>query len=193
MSNLTNLSNLTNKTNFPKKGGYQNLLVYKLAEQIHYLNYNFCQKHLPGIENARTRDQMYHASRSGKQNIVEGSLEKSWEGNIKLTGVARASYGELQEDYRDFLIVRNLPIWDKYDPRVQSIRAIREDPNSSNLSNLSNWTNSPENYANLMITLLNKECYLLDRLLESQEKKFVQDGGFRENLFRKRMEYKKKT
>jgi len=46
---------------------------------------------------------MIQAARSGKQNIVEGSLGKSIESNIKLTGVARASFGELLEDFKDFL------------------------------------------------------------------------------------------
>jgi hypothetical protein len=32
---------------------------------------------------------------------------------IKLTNVARASLEELLEDYRDFLKVRDFPIWDK--------------------------------------------------------------------------------
>lgn len=50
---------------------------------------------------------MIQAARSGKQNIVEGSLEQSVASNIKLTGVARASYGELLEDYKDFLRVKN--------------------------------------------------------------------------------------
>jgi hypothetical protein len=50
-----------------------------------------------------------------KQNIIEGSsaATTSKETEIKLTNVARASLEELLEDYRDFLRVRNLRVWEK--------------------------------------------------------------------------------
>lgn len=125
------------------------MIVYQQAVIIYDLTGQFCQKYLAdhgiGIPTRRTVDQMIQAARSGKQNIVEGSLEKSLKMNIKLTGVSRASFGELKEDFEDFLRARNLPIWDKNDPRVLEIRALRVLPgltNESNLSNLSNWTNT---------------------------------------------------
>jgi len=47
---------------------------------------------------------MVQAARSGKQNILEGSQASgtSEETEIKVVNVARASLGELLEDYRDF-------------------------------------------------------------------------------------------
>lgn len=180
---------MTNLTN--KKGGYENLLVYQLAVIIYDLNMLFCATYLAdtgrGTPTRRTQDQLIQAVRSGKQNIVEGSLEKSLKMNIKLTGVSRASLGEALEDYKDFLRTHNLPIWDKDEPRVKQIRAIRVSPDSSNLPNWSNWTNNPESYANLMITLLHLENYLLDQMIRSLETKFVTQGGYSENLFRKRL------
>lgn len=119
-------------------GGYESLLVYRLAVTIDDGTYLFCQKFLLQWIDKRTVEQMFQASRSGKQNIVEGSLEKSFEGNIKLTGVARASYGELLEDYKDFLRRRRLPLWEKEDERVLKIRAFREETGrETNLTNLS--------------------------------------------------------
>lgn len=182
---------MTNLT-YPKKpGGFQNLIVYQQAVVIYDLNTLFCQKFLLdtgiGFPTRRTVDQMTQAARSGKQNIVEGSLEKSLKMNIKLTGVARASFGELLEDYRDFLRTRKLPLWNKNDPRVLEIRATRIS-NSTNLTHWSNWTNSPESFANLMITLISRENYLLDQMLRSLEKKFINEGGYSENLFKKRLE-----
>ena len=89
--------------------GYKDLLVYRLAVTIDDGTYLFCKKFLPDYTDKRTVEQMIQASRSGKQNIVEGSLEKSCESNIKLTGVGRASYGELIEDFLDFPVkVRDL-------------------------------------------------------------------------------------
>lgn len=177
------------------KGGYENLIVYRLAVTVFDGTVDFCNTFLAELKFRRTVEQMIQAARSGKQNIVEGSLEKSAESNLKLTGVARASFGELLEDYKDFLRQRDLPIWSKNDPKVLRIRSYREKiTDSTNLSNLANWTNldlnKPEDYANLMACLIYKENYLLDQLLRAIEAKFVREGGFRENLFRKRIEYK---
>jgi len=182
------MSNLSN-SNIPKKGGYESLIVYQQAVIIFDLNLVFLKNYLSEIRYRRTVEQMEQASRSGKQNIVEASLEKSLKMNIKLTGVSRASYGELLEDYRDFLRSRNLVLWDKNDLRVLEIRALR----STNLSNWSNWTNDQETFANLMITLISRENYLLDCLIRSLEEKFVSEGGYSENLFKRRLDFRAKN
>lgn len=65
-------------------------------------------------------------------------------------------------------------------------------PNLSHLSNWSNWTDTPERFANLMITLISKETYLLDQMLRSLEEKFINEGGYSENLFKKRLEQRNK-
>jgi len=137
---------------------------------------------------------MIQAARSGKQNIVEGSQANSIEGNLKLTGVAKASYAELLEDYKDFLRQNKLKLWSKDDSRVWQIRKTRDLPNKTYRSYKSymSYTKSPEGFANLMVTLSYKQSYLLTKLLEGIEKKFVQEGGFRENLFKKRREFLKK-
>jgi len=44
-----------------------------------------------------------------------------------------------------------------------------------------------------MITLINQAIYLQKKLQQSLEKKFVETGGFRENLFKKRLDYKKQS
>lgn len=186
---MANESNLT----YPKKpGGYQNLIVYQQAVSIYDLTILFCKKYLAdsgkGLPTRRTMDQMIQAARSGKQNIVEGSLEKSLKMNIKLTGIARASFGELLEDYKDYLRTNSLKVWDKDDTRVLRIRSTRI--NLSNETNWSYWTNQPESFANLMITLISRENYLLDQMLRSLENKFVTEGGYSENLFKKRLQHK---
>ena len=178
---------MSNKTNWSeKKGGYKNLIAYQLSAIIFDLNVEFCNRYIP--KTSRTHDQMVQAGRSGKQNIVEGSSSRSLKTNITLTSVARASFGELLEDYFDFLRTKKLPIWDKNDTRVLGIRANRT--NGTNKTNWSNWTNTPERFANLMITLISKENYLLDQLFRSLEKKFVNEGGYSENLLKKRLEKK---
>lgn len=176
-----------------KPGGYQNLIVYQQAVVIYDLNMIFISRYIP--KTSRTYDQMVQAGRSGKQNIVEGSLEKSLKMNIKLTGVSRGSFGELLEDYKDFLRTKGLKLWGKDDPRVRKIREIRIFPSSSNSTNLTNWTNwtkEQESFANLMITLLSRENYLLDQMTRALEHKFINEGGYTENLFKKRLEQRNK-
>ena len=180
-------------TNWFKRPGYKNLLIYKLAAIVFDLNNEFCSLFIP--RRSRTFDQMIQAARSGKQNIVEGSLEKSLKGYIKLLGVSRASFGELLEDYVDFLRLRELIPWNKDDSRVRQIRKIRIGE-KSNLINLPNWANkpnrieNPEVFANLLITLIKIEGYLLDSLIRKLEDKFIKEGGHTENLFKKRLNYR---
>lgn len=171
-------------------GGYKDLIVYQQAIIIYDLTVKFCEMYLSELKHKRTVEQMIQAARSGKQNIVEGSLEKSLKMNIKLTGVSRASFGELLEDYGDFLRIRGLSIWNKDDNRLGKARVLRisKETNLSNLPNLSNWTNSPESFANLLITFISKETYLLDKLVQKLEEQFIFQGGYSENLFKKRLE-----
>lgn len=177
--------------------GYENLLVYRLSVTIQDGSALFCQKFITDPRYRRTVEQIDQANRSCKQNIAEGISERSIEGQLKLVGVSRASYSELREDFKDFLRLRGLAVWDKDDPRVLRIRAYREEiTNSTNLTNLANWSNlsldNPEEFANLMLCLIYKESYLLDQLLRTIEADFIKNGGYRENLFRKRLEEKNK-
>jgi len=184
---------MTNETKKP--GGFKSLVVYWLAKEIYYLNYIFCERYIP--RTSRTFEQMVQAARSGKQDLVEGSLENSTESNLKLSGVSRASYGELIEDYEDYLWSKGLPVWDKNDSRVLAIRRRLVEPNETHVTHGANeWHgvnfDDGEAFANLMITLCTKEGYLLDQFLKGVEGSFIKQGGFRENLFRKRTEFIKK-
>lgn len=193
------MSHETYKTNVThgQTGGFASLAVYWLAKEIYYLNYIFCERYMSykTNESHRTYDQMIQAARSGKQNIVEGSLENSSESNLKLSGVARASFGELIEDYEDFLWQQDLSVWDKNDPRVLVWRRTLVDPHKSHVTHKAHeaygvdFANA-EAFANLLITLCTKEGYLMDQFLRGVQRSFVEKGGFRENLLKKRLDYK---
>ncbi len=75
----------------PPHGGYQNLLSYQRAEVVYDATVRFCQAVFSKYD--RMVDQMVQAARSGKQNIVEGSMASgtSREMELKLTNVARGS------------------------------------------------------------------------------------------------------
>jgi four helix bundle protein len=87
----------------PKHGGYESLQSYRRARVVYQATRAFCKNYFDKYD--RTIDQMVQAARSGKQNIIEGSMASgtSKETEIKLTNVARASLEELLEDYRDIL------------------------------------------------------------------------------------------
>src|SRR5580700_6842078 len=97
----------------PAHGGYENLLSFQQARIVYDGTAKFCERFLSKRD--RTCDQMIQAAHSGKQNILEGSQASgtSKEAEIKLTNVARASFEELLEDYRDFLRLRGIEEWTK--------------------------------------------------------------------------------
>ncbi|MBP5386052.1 MAG: four helix bundle suffix domain-containing protein, partial [Prevotella sp.] len=175
----------------PHHGGYKKLRVYKVTEIIYDMTYYFVHHFLE--KGDRTVDQMEQAARSGKQNIVEGSMASvtSRETEIKLTNVAKSSLEELLVDYKDFLRVRNLPEWDAVHPRFQRMRDyVQSSDFAEGYQAMMTRLNSEE-FANLCITLINQATYMLRRLMESQQKQFLVEGGIREQMTKARLEYRK--
>jgi restriction system protein len=168
--------------------GYKNLPFFKQAEIIYDFTVEFVKKYINPY--SRTKDQMEQAARSGKQNIPEAYLQKSLEGRIKLMGVARGSLEELLNDFIDFLRQRRLKLWTKDSQKAQSVRSLVYNRYNS-YNNYKIYIDNPEDAANAAISLINQTNALLDQKLRWLEEKFVTEGGFRENLFRKRMERKK--
>ena len=170
------------------KPGYHYLTTYMLASIIYDLTVEFCGKFLPGREYLRIREQMIHAARSGRQNIAEGYEEKSLQSYIKLLGVADASLEELLLDYQDYLRQRKLPLWSKEDLRIRGFREFRVKWIDENTLNTPNLPNDPTEAANLLITLIAQATFLLAKQIKALEEKFIAEGGYRENLFKKRMD-----
>ncbi|NCD33280.1 MAG: four helix bundle protein [Spartobacteria bacterium] len=108
----------------PDHGGYQELISYQRSAVVYDATVVFCRDVFSKFD--RTIDQMVQAARSGKQNIIEGSMASgtSKETEIKLTNVARASLEELLEDYRDFLRTRQTPEWDKNSKEALFVREL---------------------------------------------------------------------
>ncbi|MDD2364827.1 MAG: four helix bundle suffix domain-containing protein [Desulfuromonadaceae bacterium] len=170
-------------------GNYQELLSYQKAEVIYDLTFRFCEKHLK--KGDRTIDQMVQAARSGKQNIVEGSKASgtSKEMEIKLTNVARASLEELLEDYRDYLRVRDLAIWDKDSKEAQYVRKLGSKPYTTYETYRTYVdTRSAEVIANIAICLIHQANYLLDQQIRRLEKDFLKEGGLRERMTKARLQ-----
>ncbi len=173
----------------PPRGDYQTLLSYQKSEVVYQITFRFCGRFLK--KGDRTVDQMVQAARSGKQNIVEGSkaATTSKEMEIKLTNVARASLEELLEDYRDFLKVRDLPVWDKQSREAAYARKLgMTSPLSFEVFREFTETRPAEVVANIAICLIHQANYLLDQQLKALEKSFLKDGGLRERMTRARLQ-----
>lgn len=170
-------------------GNYQELLSYQKAEVIYDLTFRFCEKHLKRGD--RTIDQMVQAARSGKQNIVEGSKASgtSKEMEIKLTNVARASLEELLEDYRDYLRVRDLAIWEKDSKEAQYVRKLGNKSHTTYETYREFVdTRSAEVVANIALCLIHQANYLLDQQIRRLEQDFLKEGGLRERMTKARLQ-----
>jgi four helix bundle suffix protein len=186
---LLHFSSLTMPEHFiPPHGGYRKLFAFQRAEVVYDATVRFCARFLDRRD--RTTDQMIQAARSGKQNIIEGSMASgtSKETEIKLTNVARASLEELLADYEDFLRSRKLPLWNKDHPRAVAIRQMARAGHSSNASYAAYVEQgTPEESANTVICLVHQANYLLDQHIRRLETTFVQEGGLRERMTRARL------
>jgi four helix bundle suffix protein len=173
----------------PPHGGYRKLLSYQRAEIVYDATVRFCARFLNRGD--RTVDQMIQAARSGKQNIIEGSMASatSKETEIRLTNVARASLEELLADYRDFLRIRGLEEWPKDHPDACRLRQLVRIPDA-NYETFKKGLEHPDPAvaANVIIGLIKVTNYLLDRQIRQLEQAFVQEGGLRERMTRARLQ-----
>jgi len=172
----------------PPHGGFKNLLSYQKALIVYDATVHFCNRFF-GLRD-RTHDQMVQAARSGKQNILEGSIASgtSKETEIKLTNVARSSLGELLEDYQDFLRTRGFEEWTKDHRYAKRLRSLNRQP-AANYETFRKGIEHPDPAicANVILGVVKVTNYLLDQQLRRLEKDFLKDGGFRERMTRARL------
>jgi len=171
-----------------KQTKWDELFFYQKTKSIYAITYYFTQRFLQ--KGDRTIDQMLQAARSAKQNIVEGGNDgvTSVEIEIKLLNVAKGSLKELKEDYEDYLMTRNMPIWDKSHPRFDRLVAFCRVHNlpEDYIPLLDN--KNAEEIANMAITL----CHFVDKMMLSfmkiVEKDFLENGGVRERMTAARLQ-----
>jgi four helix bundle suffix protein len=178
----------------PPHGGYRNLLSYRKAEIVYDATVHFCERFLDRRD--RTYDQMVQAARSGKQNLIEGSIASGTSKKIELnlTGIARASLGELLGDYEDFLRVHDLPLWDKDSKAVRAVRRLGWGSHESYETYKSYAEErSPETSANVIVCLIHQANYLIDRQIRRLEKDFVSGGGLSERMTRARLKERQRS
>lgn len=178
----------------PRHGGYKKLFSYQKAEIVYDATVWFCDHFVD--KRSRTHDQMVQAARSGKQNILEGSMASatSKETEIKLTNVARASLEELLADYQDFLRVRDLEEWSPEHPYARRLRELNRTPNPTYETFRKAIENpDPAISANVILGLIRVTGYLLNRQIRNLEAAFLKEGGLRERMTRARLEERYKV
>lgn len=183
--------------NVPTKAGYEYLLAYKITVPIYDLTVEFCERFFEKY--TRTKDQMVQAARSGMQNIAEGYKEQSLSNYIKLTGVSRGSLEELLNDYLSFARQHRISVYDRERARreIGEIReiweVIRRNPYLPASPNFPSLPTNQEKAVNLLVTLIKQANYLIDHLIASLKEKHTREGGFSENLLKRRLEYQRRN
>jgi len=206
----------------PKAGGYRNTKTFQMSRLIYDLTLRFCDLYVP--LSSRTHDQMVQAARSGVQNLAEGSAASgtSKKMEMKLTGVAWASLGELELDFEDYLRHWGLPQWAPGHPVLERFKqrryhtlldfrkwisdemrrpeALAVGPCPSKSVHvapcpprLKGSTTRPDAYAaNAALALLNLDRYWIHNQLGSQAEAFLEEGGFTERLYKLRTQGRKR-
>lgn len=186
---------------FQPFGGYENLKSYAFAEAIFDATVVFCERFYP--KDFRMTDQMVQAARSGVRNLSEasGAAATSKKSEMTLTNVARASLrDELLRDVQSFMVHRKLPVWAKDDPKTLEIRRrlyqdrapwVKEREGKVVLTGLKGLATfveaaEPELAGNAMLCALHQASWLILRQLKGQMRQFEEQGGFTENLSRRR-------
>ncbi len=183
---------------------YKKLYTYWFSVVIYDLTVDFTERN---IKSWKLKEQIDGAARSGKQNIVEASIDMqtSLKLPIKMYSTSKGSFEEDIGDLEDFLRQRGMKQYAKDDPRVlkwratgarlvrtlSSLRTLEEQRNLNSLSNLKEAFNPSnlEEEVNLLLTLCHQASFLLDRQIKSLEAKHLKEGGYTEKLYWKRKEY----
>lgn len=148
------------------------------------------------------------------RRVVEGCSERSLSSKLKLYDVSKSSGMEALEDFEDILRLEKLPHWPKNDPRLVHLRRVFEGypsypPNSPNPPFPSVATVCKalgirgnrrirggehqlevEAVANYMVDLLTRNAYLMDKQINAVEDKHRTEGGYSENLLKRRLKYR---
>ena len=170
---------------------WKGLRFYQKSEALYQMTFVFCARFLPN-HGDRTLYQMVQAARSGKQNIIEGSEDgkSSTEMELKLLNVARSSIYELREDFKDYLLSRKLPLWDKQHPRYQKMHDFTKAHNRLEDYEpfFQRWND--EDMANIGYTMCCQIDVMMNGYLRTLEERFRREGGMKERMYRVRTGYR---
>ena len=187
--------------------GYYYLDAWVMSHIIHQATISFCQRYLnknndPG---GRLYDQMVMAARSAPANIAEGSSRRqtSRETEMRLTDVARATLSELLSDFMSFSLTYNIEPWPKDSENYLAFRKLQlEQPNYGTDIEREAWlhvqaqrkrfapwveSDSLSVRVNSIIQLINRNIFMLQKMISRQLDEFKVKGGFTEGLSKERL------
>lgn len=193
---------------FSSAPSYFWLNTWVLANIIELATQRFCDRFIDyKIDPChRLYDQMTQAARSIRANIAEGSgrHETSYETEMRLTDVARASSHELMGDFMNYMMRNSMKAWNNNDPRFQSVINLKLDkPNygenfiSDSMEHINRQLSrfdcfllrgGAEEASNCLIALSLKINAMLTSMLTAQLRDFKRQGGFAENLTQARLD-----
>ena len=94
------------------------------------------------------------------------------------------------DDYEDYLRVRGLQQWGQLHPRYEAMREYaRSNQIKKDYASQIQKMNDEE-IANLCITLIHQAMYMLHKLLETMQDRFVTEGGIKERMYQSRTDYR---
>ncbi|MCQ2384767.1 MAG: four helix bundle protein [Paludibacteraceae bacterium] len=194
--------------NIHSVNGYMLLLSWRMGNLLQLATQEFCRRHVDYKIDpcGRLRDQMEMAARTVPANIAEGSSrhQTSYETELRLLDVARASVSELEGDFLNWLMRHDATMWETTDPRFVEVRNFQlgEMPPLSQdyLTTISTYLLSEHRrfialmpaddsiHAACVMLIL---CERVKQLLTAQINKRLQDfkieGGFTENMTQERL------
>ena len=166
-----------------KPTDYKKLRFYHRSDVLYQLTQSFCKRYFRKWGD-RTVDQMVQAARSGKQNIVEGSVDgrTSMEMEIKLLNAARGSNRELCEDYQDYLKHSDMAIWQPGHPRYGAMLDFcRQHYLYTDYKELFPKMDAEE-MANMALCLSHQVDKALEAYIARKDREFTTEGGIRERM-----------
>lgn len=194
--------------NIHSVNGYMTLLSWRLGNILQLATQSFCKRFVDFKVDpcGRLRDQMEMAARTVPANIAEGSSrhQTSYETELRLLDVARASVSELEGDYINWLMRHGTTMWHTNDPRYVEVRnyQLQDAPmlTQDYLAEISEYTIAE--YARFATLLRTDDsihsacaivvlCERVKQLLTAQINKrltdFKEEGGFTENMTQERL------
>lgn len=194
--------------NIHSVNGYMSLFSWRWGNILQLATQNFCRRFIDYKVDpcGRLRDQMEMAARAVPANIAEGSSrhQTSYETELRLLDVARASVSELEGDFLNWLIRHDTPMWSTTDPKYAEARAfqLQDAPTLTQdyLSEISVYLLAeykrfetllrPDDSLHSACTIV-VLCERVKQLLTAQINKrlgdFKEEGGFSENMTQERI------
>lgn len=188
--------------------GYMSLLSWQLGNILQLATQGFCKRFVDFKVDpcGRLRDQMEMAARTVPANIAEGSSrhQTSYETEMRLLDVARASVSELEGDYLNWIMHNGVAMWHTNDPRYLEVRNYQfqkaPELTQNYLAEISEYliaeytrfstllrTDDSIHSACVIIVLCERVKQLLTAQINKRLGDFKEEGGFTENMTQERI------